>query len=68
VAVLETAAYGGYKDVSEAWGAGVLTVGPGPTTATAGGETLTVSEDAREAVAERVAIMGRGARPQSNVS
>ena len=32
VAVLPAAAYGGWKDVSEAWAAGVLTVGAGPAT------------------------------------
>jgi hypothetical protein len=55
VAVVEPAAYGGCKDVSEAWAAGVLAVGAGP--AAAGREALTVSEDVREALAERVAIM-----------
>ena len=46
VAVLEPAAYGGYKDVSEAWAAGVLAVGAGPAAAAAGGEALAVPEDA----------------------
>ena len=32
VAVLESEAYGGQKDVSAAWAAGVLTVGAGPAT------------------------------------
>jgi hypothetical protein len=55
VTVLEPAAYGGYKDASEAWAAGVLAVGAGP--AAAGREALAVSADLREAWAERVAIM-----------
>jgi hypothetical protein len=57
VAVLEPAAYGGSKDVSEAWAAGVLAVGPGPVAAAVRGEVLPVPEDLREAWAERVAIM-----------
>ncbi len=57
VTVLEPAAYGGYKDVSEAWAAGVLGVGVGPAAAVAGGETLAVPEEVYEAWAERVAIM-----------
>jgi Toprim domain-containing protein len=57
VAVLEPAAYGGYKDVSEAWAAGALAVGAGPAAATARGETLAVPETLREVWAERVAIM-----------
>ena len=40
VAVLEPAAYGGHKDVSAAWTAGVLVVGAGPAAAAAGGEVL----------------------------
>jgi hypothetical protein len=54
VAVLEPAAYGGYKDVSEAWAAGVLGVGAGPA---AGSPALAVPETLRERWAERVAIM-----------
>jgi len=57
VAVLEPAAYGGYKDVNEAWMAGVLEVGTGPAAATARGEALAVPETLREVWAERVAIM-----------
>jgi hypothetical protein len=57
VAVLEPAAYGGYKDASEAWTAGVLAVGPGPAAAAARGERLIVPEELCEAWAERVAIM-----------
>jgi len=52
---LPAAAYGGHKDVNEAWAAGVLAVGVGP--AAAGREALAVFEDVREALAERVAIM-----------
>jgi hypothetical protein len=55
VAVLEPAAYGGHKDVSEAWGAGVLAVDAEP--AAAAGETLAVPEELRESWAERAAIM-----------
>jgi hypothetical protein len=55
VAVLPPGAYGGHKDVSAAWAAGVLAVGVGP--AAAGREALVVSEDVREAWKERVAIM-----------
>jgi len=54
-AALPAAAYGGHKDVNEAWAAGVLAVGVGP--AAAGREALAVFEDVREALAERVAIM-----------
>ena len=56
VAVLPAAAYGGCKDVSEAWAAGVLAVGAGPAAAP-GGEALAVPEHLREPWAERVAIM-----------
>ena len=51
VAVLPVAAYGGYKDVNEAWAAGVLAIGDGP------GTGLEVPEDWREVWEERVAIM-----------
>jgi len=54
VTVLEPAAYGGYKDVSEAWAAGVLGVGAGPA---AGSPALAVPQHLRESWAERVAIM-----------
>jgi DNA primase len=57
VAGLEPAAYGGWKDVSEAWTAGVLTVGAGRAAAAAGGEALAVPEHLREAWEERAAIM-----------
>jgi len=58
VAVLEPAAYGGYKDVSAAWAAGVLAVGAGPAAGGMGGATaLAVPEELREPWAERVAIM-----------
>ena len=57
VAVLEPAAYGGYKDVSASWTAGALAVGAGPAAATARGEVLAVPETLREVWAERVAIM-----------
>jgi hypothetical protein len=57
VAVLEPAAYGGHKDVSESWAAGVLAVGAWPAAAAAGGEVLAVPQNLREPWAERVAIM-----------
>jgi hypothetical protein len=57
VAVLPTAAYGGYKDVNEAWAAGVLAVGVGPAAAAAGGEVHAVPQHLQEPWAERVALM-----------
>jgi len=57
VAILPPEAYGGCKDASEAWVAGVLTVGSRPAAATAGGEALAVPGELCEAWAERVAIM-----------
>jgi len=56
VAVLPAAAYGGCKDVSEAWATGVLAVGTGPAAAP-GGEVVAVRPQQRESWAERVAIM-----------
>ena len=53
--MLPAAAYGGYKDVNEAWAAGVLVVRGGP--AAVGGEVLAVPTHLREPWAERVAIM-----------
>jgi hypothetical protein len=50
-AVLEPAAYGGCKDVSEAWAAGVLAIGARP------GAVPEVPEDCRELWEERVAII-----------
>jgi DNA primase len=55
VAVLEPTAYGGYKDVSEAWAAGVLAVGAGPAAAP-GAEALAVPPHLREPWAERAAM------------
>ncbi len=57
VAVLEPVAYGGQKDVSAAWVAGVLAVGAGPAAAAVGGEGLAIPQHLREPWAERVAIM-----------
>jgi hypothetical protein len=57
VAVLEPAAYGGHKDVSAAWAAGVLAVGAGPAAAATGGEVLAIPQHLQEPWAERVAIM-----------
>src|SRR2546427_3622731 len=56
VAVLPAAAYGGCKDVSEAWATGVLAVGGGAAAAP-GGEALAGPPHLRESWAERVAIM-----------
>jgi hypothetical protein len=56
VAVLPAAAYGGCKDVSDAWATGVLAVGAGPAAAP-GGEALTEPPHQRESWAEGVAIM-----------
>jgi DNA primase len=56
VAVLPAAAYGGCKDVSEAWATGVLAVGAGPAAAL-GEEALAVPPHQRESWTERVAIM-----------
>src|SRR5438874_1395799 len=57
VAVLEPVAYGGHKDVSAAWAAGVLRVNASPVAARQDPASLEVPEDRREAWAERVAIM-----------
>jgi hypothetical protein len=54
VAVLEPAAYGGYKDVNEAWMAGALTIGDGPA-AVEGPQALEMPEDLRNAWAEHAA-------------
>jgi hypothetical protein len=56
VAVLPAAAYGGCKDVSDAWATGVLAVGTGPAAAP-GEEALAVPPHLRESWTERVAIM-----------
>jgi hypothetical protein len=56
VAVLPAAAYGGCKDVSDAWATGVLAVDAGRAAAP-GGEALAVPPHQREPWAERVAIM-----------
>jgi Toprim-like len=56
VAVLPSGAYGGCKDISEAWATGVLAVDAGPAAAL-GGEALAVPPHQREPWAERVAIM-----------
>ena len=57
VAVLEPVAYGGQKDVSAVWAAGVLRVNASPVAARQDPASLEVPEDRREAWAERVAIM-----------
>jgi len=67
VAALPAAAYGGYKDVNEAWMAGVLHIGAWPAATAAGAEGLAVPEDLREAWQERAAMMewdGGLARPE----
>ena len=56
MAVLEPTAYGGYKDVHEAWMAGALTLGGGAA-AIAGSEGREMPEDLRDVWAERAAIM-----------
>jgi DNA primase len=57
VAVLEPAAYGGHKDVSDAWVAGVLMVDVGSAAAATGSEVLAIPQHLREPWAERVAMM-----------
>jgi len=57
VRVLPVAAYGGHKDVNEAWVAGIFAVGAWSTPAEATGARLAVPEDLHEAWEERVAIM-----------
>ena len=64
VEVLEPMAYGGYKDVNEAWMAGALTMGAGPV-AIDGPKGPELPADLRDAWDERAAIMecdGRLAR------
>lgn len=53
VVVLEPTAYGGYKDINDAWAAGVLYLGAWPAAARA--EKQAVPEDLRAAWAERAA-------------
>jgi len=57
VGVLPAVAYGGHKDVNEAWMAGALTIGTAAAVAAGGPEELGVSEDLREGWEERAAIM-----------
>jgi hypothetical protein len=57
VARLPAAAYGGCKDASEAWAAGVLCVGERPEAARQHAGHLEMPEEVREAWAERAAIM-----------
>jgi hypothetical protein len=57
VAVLPPAAYGGQKDVSAAWVAGVLTIGARAAAAAGSPEALAVPEALREGWEERAAIM-----------
>jgi Toprim domain len=57
VAVLPPEAYGGQKDLNEAWVAGTLAVGAWSTPAEAPGARLAVPGDFHEAWEERVAIM-----------
>src|SRR5438105_14473796 len=56
VAVLPAGAYGGCKDVSDAWATGVLAVDAGPAAAP-GGAALAGPPHLRESWTERVAIM-----------
>lgn len=53
---LGAAAYGGHKDVNEAWVAGALTVGDWPASAGEGSTRLKVPADLQETWDERVAI------------
>jgi hypothetical protein len=58
VAVLPLAAYGGWKDVNEAWMAGVLAVGGGPAAGGVGGAAAPeLFEELQELWQERAAIM-----------
>jgi len=57
VAVLPAVAYGGHKDVNEAWAAGVLRLSGGPGAEAAGTEDSAVPEALQGAWAERVAIL-----------
>ena len=57
MAVLPAAAYGGYKDVNEAWVAGVLRLGAWSTATASGHKEIEGAEDLREAWEERTAIM-----------
>jgi hypothetical protein len=57
VAVLPPAAYGGYKDVNEAWMAGALRIGAWPVASGNSPEALGIPEDLRDAWEERAAIM-----------
>jgi hypothetical protein len=57
VAVLPAAAYGGHKDINEAWVAGTLAVHTRFTPAAETGVRLAIPEDLHEAWEERVAIM-----------
>ena len=57
VAVLPAVAYGGHKDVNEAWVAGTLAVGAWLTPAAAAGARSTVPADFIEVWEERIAIM-----------
>jgi hypothetical protein len=58
VAGLEAAAYGGCKDVNEAWVAGVLAIGTGPAAAGIGDAAVPeLPEDLQELWQERVAII-----------
>jgi len=60
VAVLPATAYGGHKDVNEAWVAGTLAVHTWCTPAAEPGARCAVPADLHEAWAERVAIMLAG--------
>jgi hypothetical protein len=57
VAVLPPAAYGGHKDVNEAWAAGVLRISRWPAAEADSAEGIAGPEAIQEAWAERVAIM-----------
>ena len=66
VAVLPPEAYGGYKDVNEAWVAGTLAVSAWPAAAADDSTRMEMPEELRESWEERAAIMecdGGLARP-----
>jgi hypothetical protein len=66
VAGLPPEAYGGHKDVNEAWVVGTLAVSAWPAAAAEGSKTMERPEELREIWAERAAIMegdGGLARP-----
>jgi hypothetical protein len=69
VAGLPAAAYGGWKDASAVWAAGVLAVGHGRGAAAAAGEVLAMPEELREAYAARAALLvADGGMPRADAA